>query len=147
MPPTLVRDRPRRPGSRRPGRTVRSRSVRTRRTQGPPVAFVGALVGCLAFGLLGLLAVNTAVAQDAFRLDGLRQEQRRTAERLESVQRDVESLRAPTALAARAAALGMRPAGAPAFLPLPTGLPATSDEPLRRAASGTAAPSATGERR
>ena len=78
--------------------------------------FVALVVSLLAAGLLGLLALNTALAQDAFRLHTLKQEARTLEDREQALQREVEALQAPQQLAARASALGMVEAGPPAFL-------------------------------
>ena len=83
--------------------------------------FVALVVSLLAAGLLGLLVLNTALAQDAFRLHTLKQEARALEDREQVLQREVEALRAPQELAARATALGMVPAGPPAFLRLSDG--------------------------
>jgi hypothetical protein len=79
------------------------------------------VVGLLVGGLLGLLALNTALAQDAFLLHTLKTEGRELAVREQVLQREVEGLRTPEALAARAAEMGMVPAGPPAFLRLSDG--------------------------
>lgn len=83
--------------------------------------FVAAVVSLLAAGLLGLLVLNTALAQDAFRLHTLKQESRVLEDREEALRREVEALQSPSALAGRAAELGMVPAGPPAFLRLADG--------------------------
>ena len=83
--------------------------------------FVAVVVSLLAAGLLGLLVLNTALAQDAFRLHTLKQESRALEDREEALRREVEALRSPQELAGRAAELGMVPAGPPAFLRLSDG--------------------------
>ena len=92
--------------------------------------FVVLVVGLLAAGLLGLLALNTALAQDAFALHTLKEDSRALADREQVLQREVEALRAPEALATRAAALGMVPAGPPAFLRLSDGAVLGASEPV-----------------
>lgn len=110
---------------------------RARRPRRPPLAlvparpaprgavrrspFVGVVVSLLAAGLLGLLVLNTALAQDAFRLHTLKQESRALEDREEALRREVEAGRSPQELASRAAELGMVPAGPPAFLRLSDG--------------------------
>ncbi|HWG94199.1 MAG TPA: hypothetical protein VNU66_08255 [Mycobacteriales bacterium] len=91
------------------------------RTGAPRAPFVALVVVLLAGGLLGLLALNTALAQDAFRLHGLTVEGRALADREQVLEREVEELRTPRNLAERARALGMVPAGSPAFLRLEDG--------------------------
>ncbi len=83
--------------------------------------FVTLVVALLAAGLLGLLALNTLLAQDAFRLHTLKLDARELEDREQVLEREVEALQAPAALAARATELGMVPAGPPAFLRLPDG--------------------------
>jgi hypothetical protein len=91
--------------------------------------FVALVVALLAAGLLGLLVLNTALAQDAFRLHTLKQESRALEDREEALLREVEALRAPQELAARATALGMVQAGPPAFLRLSDGAVLGADTP------------------
>ena len=83
--------------------------------------FVAVVVSLLAAGLLGLLVLNTALAQDAFRLHTLKQDSRALEDREEALRREVEALRSPQELAGRATELGMVPAGPPAFLRLSDG--------------------------
>ncbi len=83
--------------------------------------FVAVVVSLLAAGLLGLLVLNTALAQDAFRLHTLKQDSRALEDREEELRREVEALQSPAELADRAAELGMVPAGPPAFLRLSDG--------------------------
>lgn len=83
--------------------------------------FVAVVVSLLAAGLLGLLVLNTALAQDAFRLHTLKQESRALEDREEALRREVEAGQSPQELAGRAAELGMVPAGPPAFLRLSDG--------------------------
>ena len=113
--------------------------------------FVVVVVALLAAGLLGLLLLNAVLAQDAFRLHALKQDRRALSDTEQVLRREVEALRAPEALAARAGALGMVPAGPPAFLRLPDGVvlgagdvadaPAVAGAP-EPGAPGTAAPDA-----
>lgn len=87
----------------------------------PQLGFAVITVLVLSAGLVGLLAVNTALAEDAFRVHELRQQNAAADDREQAVQRQVEALRAPHALAARASALGLSPAAGPVFLRLPDG--------------------------
>jgi hypothetical protein len=106
-------------GDARPAAVLRL--VPTARTGAPRAPFVTLVVVLLAGGLLGLLALNTMLAQDAFRLHRLSQQGKVLADREQVLQREVEAMRTPGALAARATALGMVPAGPPAFLRLQDG--------------------------
>lgn len=69
-------------------------------------------------GLLILLAVNILLAQDAFTLSELKAEAKVVADQREAINRQIESVSSPAALAAQAEALGMRPSQSPVFLNL-----------------------------
>lgn len=84
-----------------------------------PFAF--GVVALLVTGLIGLLVLNTVLGKEAFKLHALQVEGRQLADREQVLTREVESLRSPSALAEKAAALGMVQAGPPAFLQLPDG--------------------------
>jgi len=77
--------------------------------------FLSAVAGA---GLLILLAVNILLAQDAFTLSGLKVEAKIVADQREAINRQIEAVSSPEALAAQAAALGMRPSDSPVFLNL-----------------------------
>jgi hypothetical protein len=91
------------------------------RAGAPRAPFITLMVVLLAGGLLGLLGLNTVLAQDAFRLHALTVEGRALADREQVLEREVETLRTPRNLAARARELGMVPTGSPAFLRLEDG--------------------------
>jgi hypothetical protein len=104
--------------------TVRSgylRLVTARRSSAARAPFVAAVVVILAAGLLGLLLLNTVLAQDAFRLHALQLQGHVLADQEQSLQREVEALQSPQSLAARASAMGMVPGGPRAFLRLSDG--------------------------
>jgi len=69
-------------------------------------------------GLLILLAVNILLAQDAFTLSALKTEANVVADQREAIDRQIETVSSPEALAAKALALGMRPSDSPVFLNL-----------------------------
>lgn len=77
--------------------------------------FLSAVAGV---GLLILLAVNILLAQDAFTLSGLKAEAKMVADQREAINRQIEEVSSPEALAAKAHALGMRPSDSPVFLNL-----------------------------
>ena len=77
--------------------------------------FLSAVAG---IGLLILLAVNILLAQDAFTLSELKAEAKVVADQREAINRQIELVSSPAALAAQAAALGMRPSESPVFLNL-----------------------------
>lgn len=95
--------------------------VATPRPQTPRAPFVAVVVSLLVAGLLGLLGLNTVLAQDAFTLHTLRQEGRALADQEQSLSREVEALRSPQSIAERAEAMDMVPGGSLAFLSLPDG--------------------------
>jgi hypothetical protein len=77
--------------------------------------FLSAVAG---IGFLILLAVNILLAQDAFTLSELKAEAKVVADQREAINRQIESVSSPEALAAEAQALGMRPSQTPVFLNL-----------------------------
>ncbi len=96
----------------------------------PPVRarrapFVALLIALLAGGLVGLLLLNTASAQDAFRLHTLQSQAAALERQKADYANQGDGLGDPARLAMRAAALGLVPGGTPIFLangqPLPKG--------------------------
>jgi len=79
-------------------------------------AFVLLLVALLVGGLMTLLALNTALAQDAFVVQNLQQQSLQLEDQEQQLTQQVASLESPVSLAARARALGMVPGGRPTFL-------------------------------
>ncbi|MCU1674040.1 MAG: hypothetical protein JWN77_2153 [Frankiales bacterium] len=114
---TLARALPR-TGSAKPAYL---RLVAARRSSAARTPFVVVVVLILLAGLLGLLALNTVLAQDAFALHALQVEGRQLADREQALQRQVADLQSPHSLASRATRLGMVPGGPPAFLRLSDG--------------------------
>jgi hypothetical protein len=110
------------------------RLVPQRRSSAARAPFVVVVVALLASGLLGLLLLNTLVAQGSFALHDLSAQGRALQQQEQELARQVEGLQAPSVLAARATALGMVPGSSPAFLRLPDGTV------LGIAAPGAAAP-------
>ncbi|WP_328668596.1 septum formation initiator family protein [Streptomyces sp. NBC_00328] len=78
--------------------------------------FVLLVVLLLGGGLIGLLVLNSALSEGAFRLDDLQKETKSLTDEEQALQRDVDSYSAPDALQRRARELGMVPGGDPAFL-------------------------------
>lgn len=122
--------------------------VTRRRSQAARAPFVAVVVGLLLSGLLGLLVLNTVLAQDAFRLHQLQVDARALADREQALARQVSDLQSPHSLAARATSLGMVPGGSPAFLRLSDGKVLGRSEPavataLIAPAAPAAAPSRT----
>jgi hypothetical protein len=86
---------------------------------------VALVLGILLAGLLGLLLLNTASAQDAFRLHRLQASAAGAADERQALSDQVNRLTGPAGLATRAQQLGMVPQGPPQFWkpgePLPPG--------------------------
>jgi type II secretory pathway pseudopilin PulG len=136
-PQAPARPGPQGPAGKRPATALRL--VPQRAWHPPRAPFVVLVVGLLAAGLLGLLLLNTVMAENSFRLHALQQRGAALDLRQQQLQRDIDAIEAPGALAAHARALGMVPAGSPAFIRLSDGkvlgvpTPARSPQPVRLA--------------
>lgn len=75
----------------------------------------------LAAGLIGLLLLNTALAQGSFTLHDLRATSAQLTDSEDSLTQSLEISKSPANLAAKAAAMGMVPAQSVAFLRLSDG--------------------------
>ena len=104
-----------------PRRTSPLRLVPPRRSSAAKTPFAAVLVVLLGGGLLGLLLLNTMVAQQSFSLHDLSAKDKALTQQEQDLNQQVQDLEAPASLAARAAALHMVPSGAPAFLRLSDG--------------------------
>ena len=82
----------------------------------PRVPFALLVVGLIVGGMCALLALNTASAANELARHNLAGKDSDVAAQLEQVRNDVAASAAPGSLGSAAAALGMVPAGAPAFL-------------------------------
>ncbi|MFF4955741.1 hypothetical protein [Streptomyces sp. NPDC001222] len=78
--------------------------------------FVLLVVLLLGGGLIGLLVLNSALSEGAFKLDDLQRQTKNLTDEEQALQRDVDAYAAPDALQRRARELGMVPGGDPAFL-------------------------------
>ncbi|GAA3832637.1 septum formation initiator family protein [Streptomyces chiangmaiensis] len=78
--------------------------------------FVLLVVLLLGGGLIGLLVLNSALSEGAFKLDDLQRQTKSLTDEEQALQRDVDAYSAPDALQRRARELGMVPGGDPAFL-------------------------------
>ncbi|KUL39254.1 hypothetical protein [Streptomyces regalis] len=78
--------------------------------------FVLLVVVLLGGGLIGLLVLNSALSEGAFKLDDLKRDTKSLTDEEQSLQRDIDAYSAPDALQRRARELGMVPGGDPAFL-------------------------------
>ncbi|MFG2719591.1 septum formation initiator [Streptomyces sp. NPDC048416] len=123
----------------RPARQLRGTAARLGRlmpAQGPGSAartpFVLLVVALLGGGLITLLVLNSALNEGSFKLSEYRRQTTDLTDEQQALQRDVDDLSAPDALARRAGDLGMVPGGTPVFLgPDGTvkGVPAPAGEP------------------
>lgn len=110
---------PRKRSSRAPARAT----GRGRLALVPPAArarrapFVVLLLVLLASALVGLLLLNTASAQDSFRLHTLQDEDAALQQQQEALTSLADGLDDPSRLAARAASLGLVAGDPPVFLP------------------------------
>ena len=87
------------------------------RQPGPPlVRLVVAVVVLASLGLMGVLALHTFLAQDAYRLHDAQREAALLKAQEETLARQVDSLNDPGVLATKARKLGMVPGGTPVFL-------------------------------
>src|SRR3954453_935240 len=122
----------------RPGLSLVPTPTRARRAP-----FVALILGILLLGLIGLLLLNTASAQDAFRLHRLQLSAANVNDQRQEVSEAVNQLPGPAGLAAEAQKLGMVPIETPAFWkpgdPLPPGA-RVLDGLVVVPAAGTAAP-------
>jgi hypothetical protein len=80
--------------------------------------FVVLVVTLLAAGLVGLLMLNTVLAQDAFVLKDLRRTAAALTDQQQALMQDVAAAASPAELAARARALGMVENRNPVFIRL-----------------------------
>jgi outer membrane murein-binding lipoprotein Lpp len=88
---------------------------------GPRVPFVALIVVLVMGGVVGILALNQKINENAFKLDKLRAEQAKLDRREQDLNQQIAEKEAPGNLAAQARKLGLVPAGAPAFIRLPDG--------------------------
>ncbi|MFF3611033.1 septum formation initiator family protein [Streptomyces sp. NPDC002580] len=105
--------------SRRPelsGRAARLARLLPGAGQAARTPFVLLVVLLLGGGLIGLLVLNSALSEGAFRLDDLQKDTKSLTDEEQALQRDVDAYSAPDALQRRARELGMVPGGDPAFL-------------------------------
>ena len=106
--------------------TTTTTSTRLRVVTGAPPHHGGAAFGIicatlLAAGLIGLLLLNTALAQGSFTLHDLRATSDRLTDTENALTQSLQSSQSPANLAASAARMGMVPAQSVAFLRLSDG--------------------------
>jgi hypothetical protein len=83
--------------------------------------FALVVTGVLGLGLVGMLLINTTVAQGAYTLSELKGQQQELNQALATLTEQVEAAGAPAILEANARALGMVPSETPVFIEVPNG--------------------------
>jgi hypothetical protein len=88
---------------------------------GPRVPFVALVLLLVVGGVLGILVVNTKIAENSFRLDRLNKQQAALDVRQQSLEQQIANAEAPGNLAAQARKLGLVDSGPPAYIRLQDG--------------------------
>lgn len=113
------------PGTvRRPATRTGTRPARTDTRTAPQAPFAVLVLGLLGGALVGLLLLNTALAQQSFTLTDVQRENQRLDEQRQALQEDIARESDPRVLHAKALRLGMRDAGRPASIDPRTLVPA-----------------------
>ncbi|MFV2101074.1 septum formation initiator family protein [Micromonospora sp. LOL_024] len=104
----------------------RAESPRLRVAPPPPVRvprapFAALVVVLVVGGVLGILAVNTKINENAFRLDELQQQQAKLDVEQQQLKKQIAESESPGNLAAQARKLGLVESGEPAYIRLPDG--------------------------
>jgi hypothetical protein len=107
------------PSARKPRAPLAVAPARVPRASSGTFALV--VGGVLTLGLLGLLGLNTLLAQGSFAAHELAQQQAQLTVREQALQQEVAVLQSPQELARRALELGMVGSENPVFLDLRTG--------------------------
>jgi len=88
---------------------------------GPRAPFVALVLALVIGGVLGILVVNTKIAENAFRLDRLQKEQAALNVQEQELRQEIAQAEAPGNLAAEARKLGLVGGGTPAYIRLQDG--------------------------
>jgi hypothetical protein len=118
-------DRTARPDQHQPERN-REQRPKLRLAPPPPVSglrvpFMVMILVLVIAGVVGILALNQKINENAFKLDKLRAEQAKLDRQEQNLDEQIAERESPGNLAAAARKLGLVPAGAPAFIRLPDG--------------------------
>ena len=97
--------------------------------------FAVVVLGLLSLGMVGMLLINTQLAQGAFTIADLQAQQRVLAEQEAMLSEQVAAAAAPEALESAARGLGMVPSERPVFLTVPDGKVLGKPKPARAAAT------------
>jgi hypothetical protein len=100
----------------RPLRAVPSLQGRVAR-----IPFITVLIAIFGVGMVGLLVVNTALQNQAFESRSLNRQAAQLVYQEAELQSQLNKVRSPEQIAAKASALGMRANPKPAFLVVPSG--------------------------
>jgi hypothetical protein len=87
----------------------------------PRAPFVALVLVIVIAGVIGILVLNTKIAENAFRLHDLRAEQVNLDLKQQRLERELARKESPGELAAQAARNGLVPSRTPAFIVLPDG--------------------------
>jgi hypothetical protein len=87
----------------------------------PRAPFVSLVLVLVLAGVIGILVLNTKIAENAFKLDELRNAQVKLDHDEQRLKSDIAEQESPVNVAARGAQLGLVPSRTPAFLLLPDG--------------------------
>lgn len=103
-----------------------ARPPRLRVAPPPPISvprapFAALIVVLVVGGVLGILAVNTKINENAFRLERLQQQQARLDLEKQQLDKQIAEAEAPGNLTAEARRLGLVDAGEPGYIRLPDG--------------------------
>ncbi|MGC4758601.1 hypothetical protein [Micromonospora trifolii] len=105
---------------------TKARPPRLRVAPPPPISvprapFAALIVVLVVGGVLGILAVNTKINENAFRLERLQQQQARLDLEKQQLDKQIADAEAPGNLTAEARRLGLVDAGEPGYIRLPDG--------------------------
>jgi len=87
----------------------------------PRAPFVGLILVLVVGGVLGILAINTKINENAFKLERLQQEQARLDVDQQQLKKEIADQEAPGNLTANARKLGLVESDDPAYMRLPDG--------------------------
>ncbi|MFG2055822.1 hypothetical protein ACGFI9_17520 [Micromonospora sp. NPDC048930] len=87
----------------------------------PRAPFAGLIVVLVVGGVLGILAVNTKINENAFKLEKLQQQQAKLDVDQQQLEKEIADQKAPGNLTANARKLGLVESGDPAYIRLPDG--------------------------
>ncbi|MGC4749233.1 hypothetical protein ACLQ28_26795 [Micromonospora sp. DT201] len=108
------------------GVTANARPPRLRVAPPPPMSvprapFAALIVVLVVGGVLGILAINTKINENAFRKERLQQQQARLDLEKQQLDKQIAEYEAPGNLTAEARRLGLVDAGEPGYVRLPDG--------------------------